>query len=190
LKALGLAAGCAGLLLVAACVFSSEAPFFSAQDAAQPFEDGARFVWRENTDSEERRMIYRRTGSRYQLHALDDGGDEAPLAALFIAVPETPEDDFIAQIELPNSGEARVYAFLWPHDGGFRLIAAPRAVGDFPGGQAGLAARCAARPYGECQIANREDLLVIYREIIYPRFVTGGATPSDYMDIVPAPDAD
>jgi hypothetical protein len=183
LKARNAFAACA-MLTLAACAFSSARPFFDARDAASPFAEG-RYEWREQGDT--RTIVLRRDGAAYVVRPDDDNG-ERPMLVLFAAVPETPEDDYIVQVQFQPDIEARAYAFMWPHEAGYRLIAAPSVIERLEAGSATLDARCAKRPMGECQLDGRADLLALYRETVYPRFVTGSVAPSHYMDITPAYD--
>ena len=65
---------------------------------------------------------------------------------LFVPIPETPEQDFIAQVKLPNAGDARAYAYLWPVGDGYRLtIAAPRALDQLAAAEPLLVAHIARR---------------------------------------------
>jgi hypothetical protein len=166
--------GAGGLcaLMLSACAFASERPFFTERDAATPFADMARFVWRD--DAAEQVATYRRKGRVYEI-TLDH--DEEPLRALFIEIDDTPEQDYIAQIEEPGGGQARLYAFFLPTDFGYHIVVAPQALSDDATAQGVLQSHCAARPYNECHFASAADLMALYREAIYPLFVTGGATP-------------
>lgn len=175
---------CAALLL-AACAFWSERPLFADADAAHPFADGMRFVWRESGSQQQQTIIFTRSGAGYVLQDIDEP-DERPIQMMLIAVPETPENDFIAQVQLPNAEGARAYAFLWPHGEGYRLFAAPGALDALSAAEPVLVRHCAARPQGECQIASREGVEAIYAEAVYPAFVTGAATPRAYIELLPA----
>jgi len=176
---------CAAAAL-SACAFWSERAFFADSEAAQPFEDGARLVWRESGSEGRQTIEFTRAGAGYKLQ--DVGApDDTPVEMLFVPIQETPEQDFIAQVTLPNAEGARAYAFMWPAGGGYRLFAAPGALDALSAAEPVLVSHCAARPQGECRIASREGVLAIYLQAIYPAFVTGGAAPSDYMELTPAP---
>lgn len=178
--------GLAAALLLGACAFWSESAFFSDSEAEQPFANGARFVWREDGGGESQTIVFTRAGAGYTLQEIAEP-DEKPIAMLLIPLPDTPEQDFIAQVTLPNAGETRAYAFLWQVGAGYRMIAAPGALDEMASAEPVLVAHCTARPQGECQLGSREGVLAIYRDVIYRRFVTGGAAPSDYMELTPAP---
>ncbi|HRO04003.1 MAG TPA: hypothetical protein PLS69_10420, partial [Terricaulis sp.] len=76
--------------------------------------------------------------------------------------------------------------FLWPISGGYRLLAAPGSLDELSAAEPVMVRQCTARPQGECRIGGRDAVLAIYREAVYPAFVTGGAVPSDYMELTPA----
>lgn len=177
------------MVLVAACAFWSERPLFAGSEAVHPFADGARFIWREHGSEERIPLTFTRNGDGYTLQD-ERAPDERPIEMMLVAVPETPEQDFIAQVTLPNGDTSRAYAYLWPVGGGYRVFAAPNALDQLAAAEATLAAHCIQRPQGECKIETREGVLAIYRGVIYPRFVAGGAAPSDYMDMVPATNGD
>lgn len=181
--------GLTAALFLAACAFWSDRAFFSDGEAAQPFANGARFVWREDGSEESQTIVFTRAGAGYALQDVAEP-DEKPIEMMLVALPETPEQDFIAQVTLPNAGDTRAYAFLWRAGNGYRMIAAPRALDELASAEPVLVAHCTARPQGECRVGSREGLLAIYRDVIYPRFVTGGAAPSDYMELTPAPNGD
>lgn len=176
----------AAAFFLVACAFWSERPLFAASEAAHPFADGARFIWREHDSDERFVIVYTRSGAGYILQD-ESAPDERPIEMMLVPVPETPEQDFIAQVTLPNADTARAYAFLWPVGEGYRVFAAPTALDELAEAEATLARYCTQRPQGECKVDTREGVLAIYRDVIYPRYVAGGATPSDYMDMVPAP---
>lgn len=173
------------MLALAACAFSSEQPFFTPSDAAQPFSEG-RYTLREDGGGTQA-LLFRRANGGYRLRPVNEP-DSAWMPVLFVPVRQTPEDDYIVQVQLRTDENARAYAFMWPAGRGYRLITLPSELEDQPGGEHALTARCASRPNGECQVAKREDLLALYNEIVYPAFVIGGQTPDDYMDLSPAPD--
>lgn len=171
-----------GALLAAACAFSSERPLFDARDGATPIEDGAQFYWREDGRSDDaRRVVYRRLGAAYELTPVEDAEPEDRMEIVFVAVPETPEDDYIAQVKLFTDEDVRAYAFMWRTEAGFRIVASPGVV-EGATGEAALARYCGARINSECRFDRAEDVVAFYREAIYPAFVTGGATPSNYID--------
>lgn len=172
------------LIAAAACTFSSERPLFTERSGAHPFSHDARFTWREDGGGDLFTVIYRRVGARYEVAAEEDEG-ERPISVLFIAVPQTPEDDYIAQVAIEPGAQERAYAFLYPIAGGHRIVSAPSIVDDHAAGQAALQRRCRTRPNGECQFASGRDVIAFYREAIYPIFVRGVATPHDYIDQTP-----
>lgn len=171
---------CAALFL-SACVFSSETPLFDESEAATPFADGERFLWSENGRNPEL-VVYRRIGRAY---SLAPEIDKSPMRILFIAVTDTPEEDYIAQVQLVSDEAVRAYAFMWRTETGWRIVAAPQAFAEDSPAQALMQTLCAARANSECEFARREDVLTFYREAAHPIFVSGGARPESYMDQTP-----
>lgn len=174
----------AAALLLAACAFWSERPLFEPHEAAAPFADGARFTWIPEREQGREEVVYRRVGAEYEIAQIDHA-DDPPIRALFIAVPSTPEDDYIVQAKLGYSEDTRAIAFMWPIEGGHRFIVAPRALGSIS--RERLDALCRPQPSGECRFESREQVLAVYEEIIYPLFVASEATPADYIDQIAHP---
>src|SRR5690606_14328922 len=119
--------GLGAALLSAACAFWSDRAFFAESEAVQPFESGARFVWREGGGGESQTIVFTRAGAGYVLQDVNEP-DDKPIEMMLVALPETPEEDFIAQVTLPNAEGVRAYAFLWSAGDGYRMLAAPRAL--------------------------------------------------------------
>lgn len=163
-----------------ACAFSSEQPLFDDREAAAPFADGERFSWLENGDRNQRRVEYRRVGRGYEIASTDAGA--TPMGVTFFDVPDTQEDDYIAQVTLQPGEPGRVYAFMWRIEGGWRVVAAPGAFAAGASGKRLMASLCAARPNNECQFTRREHLLTFYREAVHAAFVAASGTPEAYID--------
>lgn len=170
---------CAALTL-AACSFYSDVPLFEDREASAPFADGAEFLWRENGRSgeNEQQVVYRQMGASYEIHTA--AGNERPITALFIAVPQTPEDDYVVQVQPGADEPGRAYVFLWRIEGGYRFISAPGAL--LAEAEPTLAALCRQRRNGECELVSSRDALALYERAVYPTFVTGGVTPSNFVD--------
>lgn len=169
---------CAALTL-AACSFYSDAPLFEDREAAAPFADGAQYLWRENGRQDgEQRVIYRRVGVRYEVSSAD--AEERPITALFVAIPQTPEEDYIVQVQLEGGEPGRAYVFLWRIEGGYRFISAPGAL--LAEAEPTLAALCRQRRNDECELASARDAVALYQSAVYSTFVTGGVTPSNFVD--------
>lgn len=166
--------------LTSACVFWSEKPLFDTEDAVALFADGGRFVWTEGGATQS--VTYRLTAGARRYSVLPDDG-ERPIDVAFFPIAETPEDDYVAELYLPADEHVPVYAFMWAIDGGYRVVAAPRALNEQ--GQALRERLCSAGPYGECQLESQDALLSFYREGVYPSFVIGGQTPNDFIDQAP-----
>ncbi|MGE0741369.1 MAG: hypothetical protein AB7O98_08510 [Hyphomonadaceae bacterium] len=171
------------LLALAGCVFWSEGALFDESTAVTPFEDGEHFVWIDDAGEQTKPVIYQRSGSGYVLNT--GVADENPISVHFFDVPETPEPDLIAQIELPNADSSRAYAFMWPVNEGYRIVTAPGALADVSGSEAALEAACADRRNGECRFATADDVRRFYASVIHPKFVTGGLAPDDFLDQMP-----
>jgi hypothetical protein len=74
---------------------------------------------------------------------------------------------------------------MWRAGAGFRIVAAPRALGTGTPRRGAADAICSARPNGECRLDRREDVLNLYLNIVRPAFVAGAQTPEDFMDQLP-----
>ena len=117
---------CAGFLAMVAlssCTFSSEDAFFVDADAAFPIADGARFVW-QAPDDDALNVTFRRDGAAYDVTERSHP-DEPMTGVLLMAVPETPEDDYIVQWQAEPGDTSRAYAFMWPDGSGYRLYSEP-----------------------------------------------------------------
>lgn len=174
---------CAALLL-SACAFASERPLFDENEAVSPFADGARFIWLEDGEGDGQTVVYHRIGRAYDV--APKRGGETPLRVIFIDVPDTPEEDYVAQVRLRADEPMRAYAFLWRTEQGWRIVAAPGAFAEDSPAQALMRTLCAARPNNECHFARREDVLTFYHDAVHPIFVAGDARPEDFMDQIPA----
>src|SRR5512134_3213579 len=100
------------LVALSSCTFSSEAAFFRDADAAFPIADGARFVWQAPED-DALDVTFQRHGAAYEVTERNHP-DEPMTGVLLIAVPETPEDDYIVQWQAEPGDTSRAYAFMWP----------------------------------------------------------------------------
>ncbi len=171
---------CAALLL-ASCAFTSESPFFTVADAAYPFADGARLIWREQPSGEEEAVItFAREGGAYAIHS--DAEDEPMRDVLVVPIAETAEEDYIVQIRQEG---AAMYAFLWRTREGYRLFADP---GEFSMEEAGarrLARYCALAQYHECRFGSSASLRRLYRALVWKRFVRGAEAPGSYIELLP-----
>ncbi|MGQ0532900.1 MAG: hypothetical protein ACT4OF_09465 [Caulobacteraceae bacterium] len=172
----------AAALLLSGCVFSSDTALFSDDEAVQPFDAAARFLWRESGDSEAHDVTFRANGAHYKLGETGDSGDE-DMDVMFVPVAWTPEDDYIAQVRLPG-GEGVAYAFVWRTADGFRALAGPGAI-ESEGVAQQIAQFCDMRAYGECRFRTREDALAYYRRIVYAPFVHGDMELRSYIDLIP-----
>lgn len=158
---------------LSACTFDSPQPFFTDADGGAPFEKGARFDFlehppgaEENEDSEIPQIEFRQQGGGYALIGNDQ--DDAPMSAIFFAINDTAEEDYIVQIALEAGESGRVYAFVWRSGDAYKVIVAP---GAFEPDSSALDRYCTRGLYGACGVANREALIALYREAIYPTFV-------------------
>lgn len=174
-------AGFAALVLLSACAFSSEHAFFSASDASQPISDGARYLWQAPGD-EALQVTFRLRAGEYEI--TERAHEETLAGVTFIAVPETPTDDYIVQWQQEQGSDVRIYAFMWPYGAGYRIYSSPSAF-DAPDGSKPTEAYCQAMAYGECRFSTREQLLAFYQNVVYPALAGGGVTSDDYLELTP-----
>lgn len=173
----------AAAALLCGCVFTSERPLYGADDGVRLFANDARFEWRENgRENDKRTVVMRLRGDKYDIEMV--GEDEPLRGAVFVPVRGTREDDYIIQLHITSEVEQPAYAFMWAIDGGYRVVAAPSQVDDTLAGERAMAAECTARPNGECHVTSARALERIYRAGVYPRYVSGGEAPGDYIDLV------
>jgi hypothetical protein len=174
-------AGFAALVLLSACAFSSEHAFFSAADASQPIADGARYLWQAPGD-DALQVTFRLQGGEYEI--TERAHEEALAGVIFIAVPETPGNDYIVQWQQEQGSDVRIYAFMWPNGAGYRIYSSPSAF-DAPDGSKPTEAYCQAMAYGECRFTTRERLLAFYQNVVYPALAAGSVTSDDYLELTP-----
>jgi hypothetical protein len=180
-----------GIVLVAAlalsaCAFSSERALFADGDAAQPIADGARFRWRA-PDDDAMTVTFHRNGAAYDLTERDHP-DEPMTGVLLIAVPETPQDDYIVQWRDEDAVEGRIYAFMWPVGAGYQVYSDPDAFEGQGDGPKPGDAFCQRRAYGECMFRARADLIAYYQTIVYPRLNSDAEAPEGYLELTPIAD--
>ncbi len=170
-------------LALAACAFSSEAPLFAESESAAPIADGAVFDWRENPEGESVVVSFHRVGAGYELRPVSKPDEEPMRGILFIPVTQTPVEDFIVQIQFKPDETAATYAFLWRVGDRYRMIVAPpdeleaNASSPF----------CKQRQMGECGFVAAADVRAYYERVLYPVFVTGAATPENFLELTPTP---
>jgi hypothetical protein len=174
----------AAAAFLSACAFSSETPFFDLSAAAFPIADGARFDWIESAPHGERiDVAFRRTSGGYEM--IEAAHPDEPTEILFVAVAETPEDDYIAQARIEPGEAARAYAFMWRAGDVYRVISNPGALEPGPKLVRSAELPCRWRSYHECGLASADDLMRLYRAALYPRFVAGDELPHRYSELVP-----
>lgn len=175
----------AAALALAGCAFSADTPLFSPEDAVFPIADGAIVEMRDPEHVDEiERLRFRATPSGYIIEepgAAEGAGDDRPV--LFVAVQETPEEDYIIVLPQDGPGSGANFAFAWRAADGLHLISNPREFEDTPDARAWLDAHTETLSYGERRFTRREDVLAFHRDFIAPRFVRGGATPDDQIII-------
>lgn len=173
---------CAAVL--ASCAFGSETALFADGDAVAAFADGALYRLESNEEPESFEVIrFARSGSVYDLRSAADA-EETPARALFIAVPETPEDDYLVQVRLSYDSAAVVYGFVWPlGEGGYRVHIAPNAL-DESGVQPPADAYCAPVSYNGCLFSDAQAVRDYYLNVLYPAFSTG-RIPARYLQMTP-----
>jgi hypothetical protein len=125
-------------------------------DASQPIADGAQYLWQAPGD-QALQVTFHLRGAEYE--AIERRGHDEPLVGvMFVAVPETPENDYVVQWQHEQGSEVRVYALMWPNGDGYRIYSTP-SVFDAPDGSKPMEAYCQPMAYGECRFATREQLL-------------------------------
>lgn len=191
MKPLRWAAALSLATLMGACVFGSERPLFADDEAAFPFPDGYVAALVEvsvssGASEDAESVIYRRVGRRYEIAEANPSSTDEPLGAMFVAISDTPEEDYVIQMtQFEPDEESTIYAFMWRTDGGYRILSAPQAVGE--AGEAAIATHCHSEnaSFGECHFATREDVMNFYREAVHP-FAVSGETPTHYVDQSPS----
>ncbi len=174
-------------LALGACAFSSEQAFFSDADAAEPFEDGSRFEWRAPEDSP-LTVVFHRVGAGYTVTELS--GDGGPMTGvLLVAVPETPQEDYIVQWTSESDQQQRAYAFMMRAGDGYRVFSDPASFEERGDGPKPADAYCERRAYGECVFNSRSDLLAYYQAIAYPALRDGAAAMDGALVLTPLSDA-
>jgi hypothetical protein len=174
--------GLIAALFLGACVYGSETPLFDESDAVPLFDDGQVVGWREGPSGDAFDVRFDRNGRGYRLSRIGDL--DAPMDLLFVAIHETPADDYIAQLRLGRDGSSGVaYGFMWREGDGYRVLADPRAVDeDGPPPEAARYCREIGSS-GECGFDRVADATGYYRAMLYDRFVVGGAEPMSYLDL-------
>lgn len=175
--------GLVAALALASCAFGSERALFTDGEAAMPFEDGAVFRWKPNSEADAAVVRFVRVGDRYEIRRIDQP-EERPMGVLFVAVPETPEDDYIAQVVLGSEGgEGFAYAFVWPFgDGEYRAFFQPNGL--IENGGAAPERYCTPAPYGGCTFTSAAAVRAYFRNVLYPAFSTGHI-PVRYLSLTP-----
>lgn len=157
---------------------------FDLSRAAFPIADGARYDWIEPFPNGERHDVtFRRVEGGYEMAEFDH--PDEPVRLMFVEIADTPEDDYVAQVNISPESDGFAYAFLWRTGDVFRVISAPGSVEPGPKPLQGGDAFCEWRSYRECHLVSAEDVLALYRAAIYPRFVAGQDLPGRYSELVP-----
>lgn len=171
-------------LVVSGCAFSSEHPLFADADGEALFGETQTLSWHDRSEGDAFNIRFDRRGEGYIMNRVDEP-DERPLRAIFVPIPDTPEQDYVAQVRLgsPSDSDGVAYAFLWREGDGYRVFADPLGFDGDRQAPAASSQFCHPMPQGECQFASRADLLGYYKQMIYPRFVHAHATPASYIDL-------
>lgn len=171
------AALCAAIVL-ASCTFDSEHPLFTAEDAVYPIQDGAVFNWRPYPDDEDLVVRFTRMGAGYEMQPVGHD-DERPMRVQFVAIVQTHDDDYIAQVDFTGEGRGMAYAFLLPWgDDRYRVIYEPRAFGERK------SRFCMASSFGGCTFRSADDARAYFLTVLYPAW-RSGQTPERFIDIGP-----
>lgn len=174
-------------LALGACAFSSEQALFGEGEAAQPFADGARFAWRA-PDDDAMVVTFRREGAGYTL--TEQGHPDQPMTGVvLVAVPETPQEDYIVQWASEPGRAERAYAFMVRVADGYRVFSDPASFEERGDGPKPAEAFCERRAYGECAFDSRSDLLAYYQAIAYPALAADATTMEGALELTPLPDA-
>jgi hypothetical protein len=162
-------------LLLCACTFTSKAPLFDESQGAQPFADGARFVWREPESHDPPMVVrYTRQGAHY-LMASEEDADEAPIEALFVRVPHTAREAYIIQTKAHADSQERAYAFMWREGENYLIYSYPGEMDKHASGQYARGHYCITHSYGECEFTTREAALGVYRDFVARTLMAGEA---------------
>ena len=171
-------------LALSACAFSSDAPLFTLDQGAFPFAEGARFDWDEPFPQGERfDVTFHRTEHGYEM--IEAAQPDKPMRVMFVPIADTPQEDYVAQVDLRPDETAYAYAFMWRADDVFIIVSDPGTVE--PGSKRiqHADAYCTWSQYGECQLSSAENALALYHAAIYPRFVAHDDLPGHYTELVP-----
>lgn len=166
-------------LLLASCAFGSEEALFRTADAVHPIADGRVFGWVERPYGQGYNVRFLRSGANYRVERTDTPGE--PIEVMFVAIDETSEEDYIAQINLGRHDDDGVaYAFVWAMGMRFRMYPDPLAVAEDGEVEESF---CQATGDAECRFESRADAIGYYLRVVYPRFVHGDAQPQRYLDL-------
>lgn len=174
-------------LALSACSFSSEQPLFSDSDAVQPFADGAHFRW-QAPDDPPMTVSFSREGAGYAITELSHE-DRPMTGVLFVAIPETTQEDYVVQWAAETGQPARTYAFMVRVGNGYRVFSGPGSFEESGDGPKPADAYCERRSYGECVFDTRSDLLAYYQAIAYPAIRENVSAIDDALTLTPLPDA-
>jgi hypothetical protein len=181
--------------------FTGQSPIFSANEGEEIFPGDGTLLAPAGGALFARERV-RRDGSAYRIgEALagpsSDGGTasfDIPLVR-FIPIRSTPEDDYVAQIQIHGAseseeGEAIYYAFvLRVNPTTFAAWVYPEAIKAEEGavGPEDNLCRPNGRDHGECEFASRSDLISYYTTYVHDRLVreAGTLTASDLFRFVP-----
>jgi len=170
------------VLALAGCFHSKEA-LLPDRDAVVPFSDGALYEFRPSDQIDEDRALLRfvRDGAGYEVRWIGHE-DDAAMHLMLAEVAQTPERDYIAQVEMRSEDGAEYqYWFIWPR-GEDRYLIQTQAVGTDADGRLTYD-DCAGLLWG-CEFTSGDDLLEHYLDVVYPIF-SAGRLPSTYTDMIP-----
>ena len=126
-------------------------------------------------------MTFHRAEDAYTVRGTGRTDEGRSTRLIFIAVPSTPEEDYIVQ---QSDDRSVLYAFLWRQGSGYRLFLTDARMKE---GEQPLF--CASWAWGICSFSSRDDMLAYYEFLVYPAFVHGDQTPAFYLDLMPPADA-
>lgn len=89
----------------------------------------------------------------------------------FVAIPGTPEEDYIVQLPVERDGSIWAYVFIWQSEGQYKAVVAPGLIEDTSESSPPLDGFCQLSRARSCEFNNREALYAFYERVFYPRFV-------------------
>lgn len=170
-------------LALGGCAFGSDPGFFEETEGRQILGRGGTLAWTEYPVGNAFDVLFESRGNFY-LMTPPSVATDAPMAVLFVPIPETLEEDYFAQVEIDDLGSGVAYAFVWREGDSYRVLREPRAIVSANNGVVpSTEAFCELGQYGQCGFESRDALLGYYMEFVYPQLVAGETEPGAYVEI-------